>query len=221
MMKYDDFKQAVVGFPLISSSQMGVLTPKPKVLRVQQTKWHKQGKLWRLKRGLFLLNPKEHPHFPSKEYVACQMLSPSYISMEYALFYYGVIPEFVADLTCITSKKTQRYKNKMGTFIYQHITPRAFTGFSTVKNEQGLSYFMAELEKALVDFFYLNLKTFKNAEPDIFEASYRMRLTLPLRKKKLRAYAGLFQNSSLDKVVALYLKVVEVAHVWPDKGLCW
>ena len=144
------------------------------------------------------------------------MLCPSYISMEYALFFYGVIPEFVADLTCITTKKTQRYKNKLGNFIYQHITPRAFTGFSAVKNEQGLRYFMADLEKALVDFFYLNLKIFKNAESDIFACSYRMRLTLPLRKKKMRAYAKLFQNSSLDKVVAMYLKVVEAAHVWCD-----
>lgn len=211
-MKYVDFVNAVSRFPLISSSQLRVLSPQVQVLRNQLNRWGKQGKVWKLKRGLFLLNPSDHKRFPSKEFVAGQMLSPSYISMEYALFYYGVIPEFVTDVTCITTKKTQRYHNQLGGFIYQHVTPRAFTGFRLVKDEHGSNYFLAEVEKALVDFFYLNLSKFKNTEADIFAASYRMRKSIPLKKKNLKAYARLCQNSSLDAVVKRYLDYVGEFH---------
>ena len=91
--------------------------------------------------------------------------------MEYALNFYGLIPEKVADLTSVTTKKTTRFSAQEGTFIYQHIKPGAFRGFKTFKDEANLTFFMALPEKAVVDFIYLNLEKFKVADSKIFERS--------------------------------------------------
>lgn len=37
------------------------------------------------------------------------LVNPSYISLEYALSYYGLIPEEAVVITAITTKKTQSY----------------------------------------------------------------------------------------------------------------
>ena len=86
---------------------------------------------------------------------ATKIYQPSYISMETALSFYGIIPEAVFTTTSVTTRKTKEFKTPMGNFSYQKIKKEAFGGFET-KNENGISYKLALPEKALIDFFYLN-----------------------------------------------------------------
>src|SRR3989338_8495520 len=114
-MKYSDLKNAVRRFPVFSGSQLGTLRS-GRVLPLQLTQWFKQGLLIRLRKNLYMLNENDRAVTPSRTFLSGQMYSPSYVSLEYALSFYELIPERVADVTCISTKKTQTFRNILGTF---------------------------------------------------------------------------------------------------------
>ena len=167
-MKYKEFKNKIRNFPIFSSSQIPSLTSNAQVLKNQLGLWQKQGLLLKLKRGLYILNEEDRKINPSRTFIANQLVAPSYVSTEYALFFYGLIPEKVEDVTSITTKKTTVVRNSFGTFRYQHLNTNCFTGFEQVEEKDGLSFFIARPEKAIVDFLYLNLSNFKVGDQDVF-----------------------------------------------------
>lgn len=85
------------------------------------------------------------------------MVSPSYYSLESVLSWSGIIPEGAAVYTLITSKKTQQYRTRFGTFSYRHLPPPLFFGVEQRKD----GAWIAAPEKALLDYLYLNSKKFK------------------------------------------------------------
>ena len=88
-------------------------------------------------------------------YVAQKIYAPSYISLHFALAYYGIIPESVTQITCVTSNRTAHYTNAFGEYSYQTIKPQLFFGYEPVVLPQGYSYHLALPEKALLDLLYL------------------------------------------------------------------
>lgn len=178
-------------------------------MRNQLTRWKNKGLLIELKRGIYILNADDRKVFPSRFFFANQIIWPSYISLESALGYYGLIPEAVKDVTSVTSKKTVRFKKKAGGFIYQHIKPEAFKGYVSFKDEAGLGVFIAKPEKALVDFLYLNLNKFKLSAKDIFRESYRFQNTDVLSRSKIIFYARIFKNKRLDAVAREFCEFIE------------
>ncbi|MDP4008229.1 MAG: hypothetical protein Q8P68_03500 [Candidatus Peregrinibacteria bacterium] len=122
-------------------------------IRTQVSRLQKSKKLIRLKRDCYTF-PEFHPN---TLVIGNKMVSPSYHSLESVLSMNGIIPESVTAHTLVTSKKTQEYKNDFGTFSYRHLPPRLFFGV-----EQGSSgEWVAEKEKALLDYLYLNSSKFK------------------------------------------------------------
>ena len=81
---------------------------------------------------------------------------PSYISFEYALAHYGLIPETVYTITCATFKKKKKktYETMFGTFIYRDVPSDAFPLELKVVKEKEYFYRIAEPEKALCDKLY-------------------------------------------------------------------
>ncbi len=71
-------------------------------MRNQLTRWGKNGLIIQLKRGVYMLNKNDQKLHPSRFYLANQLLWPSYVSLESALGYYGLIPEAVADVVTPT-----------------------------------------------------------------------------------------------------------------------
>ena len=200
-MNYTEFKVKFQPMPLIFSKDVEKLHKRRQAMRNQLSRWQAKGLLVKLKRGVYLLNKNDQKVYPSLSFIANQLYQPSYISMEYALRHYGFIPEKVTDVTSITTRKTVRFKNKAGNFIYQHIKPEVFRGFKAVKGEAGLSVLIAEPEKAVVDFLYLNLDKFHKDAKRIFEHSYRFQHMDELKKNRLMALAGYFDNRRLSRVV--------------------
>jgi len=208
-MSYNEFKNRVQERPLIFSRDLMLLQSNKQIIRNQLARWQNKKLLVKLKRGVFLLNPNDRKINPSRTYISNQLYSPSYVSLEYALNYYGLIPERVSDLTGITTKKTLRLKNEVGTFIYQHIKPRAFRGFKALKDEAGLIFFIAEPEKAVVDFFYLNLERFREDDEKVFEQSYRFQNVEMLKSTKVMKFAELFDNGKLLRISQSFCKFIK------------
>ncbi len=200
-MKYFDFKNAVKSFPLISSLHIYNIDRKATTLKVQFSGWLKKGLIIKLKRGIYILNESDRKIEPSRIFLANALYSPSYVSTTYAFGYYDLIPEKVEDVTSVTTKKTAKFTNSFGTFIYQHLKTNLFFGFTEMKDENGFPVFIAEPEKAILDFIYLNLQDFKGKEEDIFSLSYRFQNLEILKKKRLIEFARKFDNKAVMEVV--------------------
>jgi hypothetical protein len=133
------------------------------------------------------------------EEIAFRLYSPSYISLEKALSVYGIIPEMVYGITSVTPKTTREFRNKFGDFTYRHIKPTLFFGYREDKERRCL---MAEPEKALLDYLYLNL-----SKIDPCEAAEEFRFNVKVIKKeisgaKLKKYLQLFNNRKMDRAIA-------------------
>jgi len=88
------------------------------------------------------------------EYLAGVVRSPSYLSLEYALSKYGLIPEAVFAITSITTKSTRSYQTALTSFYYRNLKTELFSGFIEKKLEKQ-TIKMALPAKALFDYLYL------------------------------------------------------------------
>lgn len=111
----------------------------------------KRGECFPIVRGLY----ETDRTVPGYLLAGC-IYGPSYISFEYALAYYGLIPETVYTITCATfeKKKKKRYETMFGTFIYRDVPSEAFPLELRVVQEKEYFYRIAEPEKALCDKLY-------------------------------------------------------------------
>ena len=117
-----------------------------------------KGNLIKIINGLYENNPNTPGYL-----LASSIYGPSYISFEYALSYYGLIPERVNVITCATlnKKKKKQYNTFFGTFTYRDVPTLAYPEEIILKNEDNYSYQIATKEKALCDKLY-TLKPLKN-----------------------------------------------------------
>ncbi len=139
-------------------------------------------------------------------FIANTIYKPSYISFELALSYFGLIPEGIYTFTSASSRKTAQFNTPVGNFMYRKIDPKLMFGYRIVKH--GLfSYKIADMEKAILDYFYLNsnLKT----ENDFYEMRINNEQLLSnLNLEKLNKYLALFHNKSLEKRINNFLKFI-------------
>ena len=117
-----------------------------------------KGNLIKIVNGLYETNPNTSGYL-----LASSIYGPSYVSFEYALSYYGLIPERVNVITSATlnKKKKKKYNTFFGTFTYRDVPSLAYSESVILKSEDGYSYQIATKEKALCDKLY-TLKPIKN-----------------------------------------------------------
>lgn len=103
----------------------------------------------------FLLTLESTPSEKEKylEYLANLLRYPSYISLEYLLSKYGLIPEAVFAITSITLKSSRTFSTPLGNFIYRKIKSDYFNNFNSEEFKDKKIY-LATPAKALFDFFY-------------------------------------------------------------------
>lgn len=116
------------------------------------SKMEKAGELIRLKKGMFAVSPEITKSPLSKELIANHLLGPSYISLESALSYYGLIPEKVLITRSVTLKRSKSYSTPLGVFEYISVPYKYFSiGVNMNIIEDTYAFLMAEPEKALCD----------------------------------------------------------------------
>lgn len=200
-MKYHQFKNIIKKFPVFSTDHLTALDKDLQVIRNQLVYWRKKGWISQLKKGFYVLDKEDRCVNPSRFYVANVLMSPSYVSMESALAFYGIIPEEVHDVISVTLKKPVVYKNEFGVFRYHHIKKEAFTGYHLIEDEARAKVMLALPEKALLDLVYFNLSKFKRGGVEVFDEDYRIQTEYKFDKKRLLAYAEIFDNEMLTLVV--------------------
>lgn len=160
-MKFLNFQKQLQGYPLFSIHDLRLIFPQENIHTVnkQISVWAQQGKIIKLRNGLYVLSADYTKEMITLELMASKIYSPSYLSLEYALSLYGIIPEAVFEMTSVTTKPTRTFHTSFGIFQYRKIKSSCFLGFTSVKSGK-LSYLLALPEKALVDFLYLNSRRF-------------------------------------------------------------
>lgn len=119
------------------------------------TKLIRKGVIMRVKKGLYIFGPDYAMSPYSPEILANLIYGPSYISLDYALNYYGMIPEKTVTLTSVTSGKKRVFQTPVGRFTYQAV-PLAYyrVGIDIIGAGENRSFLMATREKALADKIY-------------------------------------------------------------------
>lgn len=170
--------------------------------------WNKKGYLTRVGKGIYFNSYffKDQLNEQALFLIANKAYSPSYVSLESALSYYGLIPEAVANITSVTTKKTNTINYDLGEFIYKSIKPSLMFGFNLI-SYNNFTYKIATVEKALVDFLYLN--------PSInnINSFHELRINQPVFKeiidqKTLLEITKRFQTKSLTVRVLNFLQFI-------------
>ena len=111
----------------------------------------KEGKFKRLKRDLYETDPTA-PNIA----LAQSIYGPSYISFDYALSYYDMIPEYARNITSATcgKHKDKRFDTDFCSFYYTDVPALVFPVGIVHVDFRGYSYNIATREKALCDKLY-------------------------------------------------------------------
>lgn len=205
-MNYHTFRKELRNFPIFSLSDIKKLDEK--VYHHRLIEWRKKGYVDRIANGLYKFSEVEL-NDQRLYYIANRMFDPSYVSLTTALSYYGFIPESVYRITSVTTRKTASFTSKYATFEYRMIKRNLMFGYILLGKNQ-IRIKMAEPEKAILDFFYLN------SHIDSPDAISELRLNIErwnelIDRNKLLHYLHVFQNKRLSKRIHLLLNWIDHA----------
>lgn len=134
-------------------------------IRRDISKLLKRNHIIRIKKGLYIWgeNLRETPY--SKQVLSNLIYGPSYISLEYALSFYGLIPERVHIVTAVTPQRNKLFKTPLGTFEYRYLNLEAYPWGITWKKIEGTgSFLIARPEKALLDYLATRVKKWEGQD---------------------------------------------------------
>ena len=167
--------------------------------------WQAKGYIKMLRRGHYVFSGLEI-NDPVLFLLANKIYAPSYVSLEMALAYYNLIPEAVYGITSVASRKTNYFKTDFGEFIYRHIKPQLMFGYKLI-GYQGKIFKLAEAEKAVLDFFYLN--THIEAKEDFEGLRFNSEEFVENSdKNKFKDYLSAFENKKLAQRVNTFLRYI-------------
>jgi predicted transcriptional regulator of viral defense system len=154
-MKWEEVLNIARENPVFSSSWLLTGRSSTHDVRRQLDRWVKSGRVLQLRRGLYALAQPYQAQAPHPFLVANRLRKPSYVSLQSALSYYGMIPEFVPVTTSVTTGRPEELETPLGRFMYRHVKTAAFFGYLQTEISPGQPVFLATPEKALLDLFYL------------------------------------------------------------------
>lgn len=207
-MQFLEFKKGLERFTVFSINDIRKIAPG--FYRPRLNEWQKKGYIKKVRRGFYTFSDirlNEQKLF----LIANRLYSPSYVSLDIALSYYGLIPEGVYSITSISTRKTAEFGTNIGNFTYRNVKPQIFFGYSLSKIDDQ-EYKIAEIEKAVLDYFYLN--------PAMSDASAFAEWRFNLKEfktnanmKKFEKYLRAFGNAKMASRVERFLKWMEKENV--------
>ena len=84
--------------------------------------------------------------------MANHIMGPSYVSLESALSYHGLIPEKVYEVSSVTTKATRQFSTPLGAYSYTRLPlPYYSYGIRSLEIDRQHRFLIASPEKALFD----------------------------------------------------------------------
>ena len=154
-MEFAELVEIIGAEPVFETGLLVAGNANPREIRRQLSRWRQAGKIHQLRRGLYCLAPPFQKESPHPFLVANRMLPASYVSLQSALTYFGMIPEYVPVTTSVTTRRPARWETPLGIFNFRHIQVDFFDGYHLVDLSEKQQSFIAGPEKALLDLIYL------------------------------------------------------------------
>lgn len=145
----------------------------------------KTGALLKPRHGIFA-----KPKYDEQE-MACALLKPSYISLEYVLARAGVVFQYSSDITCI-SYQTRTIEIDGKSYVFRKINPMIWANMLGIEQRDNIA--IATPERAFLDIMYLSAGQcyFDNLRP--------------LNKRLIRQILPVYNSPLLTKRVEALLK---------------
>jgi predicted transcriptional regulator of viral defense system len=192
-MNYLLFREALLPFRVISLSDIRKQFPDFDSRRLVE--WQKKGYITRITNKWYVFN--ETPRDELLLYRISNCISyPSYVSLETAMSYYGMIPEAVFSFQGITTQKTKTCETTVGTFIFKHVKHSLYFGY-TILHFDNIPVMIADKEKALIDFCYLHPEI--RTENDFEELRLNQDRLSDIDWDKMYMYLAVINNKALNK----------------------
>jgi len=169
---------------------------------IQMSRWVKQGLITKIKKDLYVFSDQKN--LLSIEEISSLIVEPSYISLESSLSKVGLIPEMTFTTSCITTKKPISYSTYMGNIQYRHLSSKLFFGYKVVQGKMK-PFYVAEPEKALLDFIYLTSSV--DSRADISEMRFNGEIFNSLNQQKLDEYLQVFANHRMHHIISQMRKL--------------
>jgi len=216
-MELDDLRRRVVGeefdYQMLTDVLREYDRPRDKIRALLKKK-----SIIRVKKGLYVFGETLARRPYSREVLANLIYGPSYISLDYALHYHGLIPERVESITSCTPGRGRQFSTPVGRFSYRQIPAKSYTlGIDQVEIDEGRSFLIAVPEKALADKLAADRGTAIRSPADLLEylvqhlridptglvgmkADLVMRIALTYRSRKIRWLSQLIRESAKEKI---------------------
>ena len=136
----------VFDYQVLLDALSGYRKPRDKITRLLAG-----GEIVRLKKGLYCFGEAFRREPLSREYLANLIYGPSYVSLEYALSHYGLIPERVETVTSVTTRRSRDFDTPFGTFSYRMLKGPRYAVGAVLETAGSTSFLIASPEKALAD----------------------------------------------------------------------
>ncbi len=172
-----------------------------KNIRVKINDMLKKKEIIRIKKGLYIPGNKYRRVPVCRETLSNLIYGPSYISLHYALSFYGMIPERTETVTAVTNKRNKVFDTPIGRFSYRYIRPDLYSeGIELIRLDEIHNVLIASKEKAVADLLYFS-DTLENTE-DLMDFLYsNMRIDeselINLRNSSVRRLAKIYRGNIL------------------------
>ena len=202
-MEFDLLLKLVGDDPVFESSFLLAGNVDPRLIRTQLSRWVKAGKIHQLRRGLYTIAPPYQRRQPHPFLVANHLQKASYVSLQSALSFYGLIPEVVNITTSVSTGRPEHLETPLGTFEFRHIKTGLLYGYQmTELGEQ--SALVATPEKALLDLIYLQ----PGGDSTAYLKELRLQNTKNLDRDLLRKQSKKFNTPKLQNAVKGILQLM-------------
>ena len=197
-MKWDKLVKIVGSEPVFSSAMLMAEEDSQAAIHLQLSRWAKSGKLIQLRRGLYTL-PDTYRKVSAHPFVIANRIKrASYVSLQSALAYYGLIPEYTPVTTSVTTERLGKYNTDIGTFIYKGIKKNLFMGYTSIEFDDKQTALIATPEKSLLDLIYLTpqsesweyLRELRLQNMEILNTEYLLDLAEEIGSRKLTRAAN-------------------------------
>lgn len=205
-------EQDVFDYQALTVALSGYRKPRDKL-----TKLLAGGAVIRIKKGLYCFGEDFRKEPISREYLANLIYGPSYISLDYALSYHGLIPERVEVVTSVTTRRSRGFSTPFGIFSYRMVTDNRYTVGADIEQAGRTSFLIATPEKALIDkvwtdkrFHGINVSDYNSYLTDDLRIDPGALARLDI--SRVQSIGNRYDSAQIDKLVLIILRLRNSPH---------
>jgi len=205
-MTWKDLLMKFAERPLFHSSMLDIFPDKPHHIQVQLSRWVDSGKLSQIRREWYLINKPYRLKEVPVALIANSVVHPSYLSLDWALQYHEMIPEYVPNPTSVTTSRGVLFQAQGRLFIFHHVQASFFSGYKQVKSEDHMIN-IAYPEKALLDKIYLFMQ--RNRFSIEWLKELRLQNLDGFTIRRFKSFLGKTQKKGLSKVAEMTIQYIK------------